>query len=193
MSNSATYELVVIGGSAGSIAAINQILTALPVDFKVPLVVVLHRQKNVESELAKLLQPKKNILNIIEPEDKQTIESNHIYLAPQNYHLLIEKDRSFSLDYSELVLYSRPSIDVTFESCSHVYKNKLLAIILSGANSDGSSGAENIITNGGTVIVQDPATAEFPKMVQSVIARCSKALIKTPGEIADYLHKISSF
>ncbi len=193
MSKSTTYELVVIGGSAGSITVITTILAALPVDFRLPIVIVVHRQKNVESELSKLLQPKKNTLNIYEPEDKQSIEFNHIYLAPQNYHLLIEKDRSFGLDYSELVQFSRPSIDVTFESCSNVYGNKLLAIVLSGANDDGSAGSEIIINNGGTVVVQHPSTAEFPKMVESVIKKCSKAIIKPPDEIAEYLQTISMF
>lgn len=193
MSTEPTYKLAVIGGSAGSIGVINEILSNLPLGYNIPIVIVVHRQKNVESELSKFLQPKNGTLNIIEPEDKQPLEPNHIYLAPQNYHLLIEKDMSFSLDYSEPVLYSRPSIDVTFESCSHVCKHNLLAIILSGANNDGSAGAETILNNGGTVIVQDPYTAAFPKMVQSAISRNTKALVKTPDEIANYLQKILFF
>src|SRR4051794_16873922 len=117
----ANPEVVVIGGSAGSLPVLLQIIKAIPDSFVLPLIIVVHRQRNAFSELTKIVAESNKSKTITEPDDKEPIEKSCIYIAPQNYHLLIEKDRTFSLDYSEAVRYSRPSIDVTFETAAGVY------------------------------------------------------------------------
>ena len=173
-------ELIVVGGSSGSIPVLMQIINSLPDDFKVPVVLIIHRMKNVESELKTLLSSTKKI---IEPEDKEPIRQGCVYLAPQNYHLLIEDNKTFSLDYSELVNYSRPSIDVTFMSASEVYKKQTMGILLSGANKDGAEGINTIIKNGGCGIVQDPASAGCPIMPESAIEINNAVNILNPAAI----------
>src|SRR5690606_7668198 len=118
-----------------------------------------------------------------EPEDKQQVRKGNIYLAPQNYHLLVEDDKCFSLDYSEQVNHSRPSIDVTFESIAKVYGPKCVGILLSGANNDGAEGIAAIIKAGGTGIVQNPETTDFPYMPKSAIYKSENARILTIHEI----------
>lgn len=164
-----TFDIITIGGSAGSLPAVRAIIDALPRPLKVPVVIVLHRIRNVQSEMKRLLSDKQMI---IEPEDKDWIQPGLIYLAPQNYHLLVEADKSFMLDYSEPLHYSRPSINVTFMSVAEVYGPRALGILLSGANADGAEGLCRIIGAGGTGIVQDPKTAEFSIMPQSAIDHC---------------------
>lgn len=160
------YDIITIGGSAGSIAVLSRILDALPDYVQTPVVIVLHRLRNVQSEMGRLLTSKRRI---IEPEDKEAVKARNIYLAPQNYHLMLEADKTFMLDYSELVNYSRPSIDMTFSSVAEVYGDRALAILLSGANKDGAIGMRDIIAAGGTGIVQDPATAAFVAMPQAAL------------------------
>jgi len=173
-------EIIVIGGSSGSIPVVIRIIRDLPEGFSIPVVLIIHRMKNVESDLKRILSVTKNI---IEPEDKDPIKSGRIYLAPQNYHLLVEEDKTFSMDYSEPVNYSRPSIDVTFDSVSAVFGNRALAILLSGANKDGAGGMVNIVANGGAGIVQDPSSAEYPVMPQSVLKNNTPVEILTPENI----------
>lgn len=181
---SGSYDIIVIGGSAGSLPAITAILTGLPDKLGVPVVIVLHRLKNVQSELDRLLSVKKKIT---EPEDKEKILPGHIYLAPQNYHLMLEADHTFMLDYSELVNFSRPSIDMTFSSASAVYGHRVLGILLSGANKDGAEGLCQIVDKGGTGIVQDPATAEFDIMPLAAMAMCNDVFIMSVEEINLYI------
>ncbi|MCY7421184.1 MAG: chemotaxis protein CheB [Chitinophagaceae bacterium] len=175
--------LILIGGSAGSMPVLFQILEGLPAEITSTIVIVLHRQKNVISEFANILTKHAGNKRIIEPEDKQLILPGNIYLAPQNYHLLIEHDFTFSLDYSELVNYSRPSIDVTFESAAQVFKNSITGIVLSGANSDGASGLSTIISQGGKALVQDPASAEYPMMPERALQQNPLATHLSPHKI----------
>lgn len=163
------YDIMAIGGSAGSQTVITEILDALSPHLNTPIVIVLHRLRNVHSEMSRLLSVKRKI---IEPEDKEPVRKHCIYLAPQNYHLLIEADRTFMLDYSEPVNYSRPSIDMTFSCIADVYGEKALGILLSGANKDGAEGLCQIIAAGGTGIVQDPETADFEVMPQAALDKC---------------------
>lgn len=178
-------NIVLIGGSAGSIPLIFNILSALPGRLKIPIIIVLHRHKNVVSEFAEILKGHAKNICIIEPDDKQPLLPSNIYLAPQNYHLLIEQDFTFSLDYSELVNYSRPSIDVTFESAAHVFRNGVTGILLSGANSDGSEGIRTILEYGGEAWVQEPVTAEYPTMPQRAIELNSLAIPMPPQKIVN--------
>jgi len=181
------FDIIMIGGSAGSVRVIADILASLPASFHIPIVIVIHRMKNVVSEMDRLLSAGANNRKVQEPEDKMLIRNGHIYLAPQNYHLLIEANRTFSLDYSEPVHYSRPSIDVSFESGAKVYRNKILAILLSGANQDGAYGLEQVIQYEGTAIVQSPASAEYSIMPNAAIQKNNSVRIQTPGEIVRYL------
>jgi two-component system chemotaxis response regulator CheB len=177
------YDMIIIGGSAGSLDVITAILLALPKDFQVPMVLVIHRMKNTPSKLDKMLARKTGVKQISEPEDKEPIRAGRVYLAPQNYHLLIEADKTFSLDYSEPVNYSRPSIDVSFESFAQVYGPKLLAVVLSGANKDGAAGLEAVIGCGGKALVQSPGGAEYASMPLAAIERNPLALACETEEI----------
>lgn len=179
-------HLVIIGGSAGSLSVILEIVENLPEDFASPIVIVLHRLKNVSSEMDKILEDAQQHMKIREPEDKEPIRHKHIYLAPQNYHLLFETEKMFSLDYSEPVYFSRPSIDVSFESAAAVFGKKVTAVLLSGANQDGAAGAAAIAEAGGTVIVQDPGSSEYPAMPTAAIEKTNDILILQPVEIANY-------
>lgn len=182
--NNGSFDIILVGGSSGSVHTVRDMLAALPADFHIPIFLLLHRMKNVESRLGSVLSVRRNIC---EPEDKEPIMSGRIYLAPQNYHLLIEPDKTISMDYSELVNYSRPSIDVTFMSASVVYRERTLGILLSGANKDGAEGINTIIRNGGRGIVQDPETTEFPAMPEAAIKKNKKTEVQSPGTIVDTL------
>jgi len=181
------FDIIIIGGSAGSIKIVISLLESLPKTFHLPVVLIIHRMKNITSQLNKLLAKGSGVKEIIEPEDKETIRPGHIYLAPQNYHLLVEWDYTFSLDYSEPVNFSRPSIDVSFESVATLYRRKTLAILLSGANKDGAAGLGMVLAYGGTAIVQSPETADFPAMPKIAIDTNPTVLIQSPEQIVNYL------
>jgi len=183
------FDIIIIGGSAGSMPVLVDILQAIPNGFRMPVVIVLHRLKNVGSDLGKLLAEEATTKKVIEPDDKQPV-LNQIYLAPQNYHLLAEEDRTFSLDYSELVYFSRPSIDVSFGSFSKIYSNRTIGILLSGANKDGAEGLKKIKEVGGMAIVQQPSTAQYPTMPQAAINLIPDCNVYTPEEIVQFLTKL---
>ncbi|MDR6338584.1 two-component system chemotaxis response regulator CheB [Filimonas zeae] len=183
-------NLLVVGGSAGSLPIIMSLIENLPDGFNWPVIVVLHRLKNVNSELVKLLAGVKNGRRVCEPEDKTQLRDKYIYLAPQNYHVLLEADKTISLDYSEPVHFSRPSIDVTFEAAAHVYGNKAAGILLSGANNDGAYGLEQIWRAGGSVAVQDPETCEYAAMPLAAIHRIREVLILQPAVLALFLENL---
>ncbi len=177
-------NLIVIGGSWGGLQASLSILSGLPAGFKIPVILVLHRLKNYESDLAGVYK-NKLALNVMEIEEKEKISGNYVYIAPSNYHVLIEKDQTFSLDVSEYENYSRPSIDVTFTSAAEVYGAGTAGILLSGASRDGSKGLKNIKENGGLSIVQDPEEAEVDTMPRSaidIVPDCSVMNLKSIQE-----------
>lgn len=182
----AVDKLVIIGGSAGSLPILLDVVENLPVGFQAPIVIVLHRLKNVNSDMDKILADAQDHMKIREPEDKEPIQSGHIYLAPQNYHLLFETEKMFSLDYSELVHFSRPSIDVSFESAARVFGSNLTAVLLSGANQDGAAGMEAVVAEGGTGIVQDPSSTDYPAMPAAAIQKTNDILILQPVDIVNY-------
>lgn len=187
MSNINNIECIAIGGSAGCLPVIMQIVRSLPSSFNYPIIIVIHRQRNVISEMVNILGNANQYKHIIEPDDKSPVKNCCIFLAPQNYHLLVEEDRTFSLDYSEAVQYSRPSIDVTFESAAIVYRHKLVAILLSGANNDGTAGLQAVVEQGGIAIAQNPDSADYPAMPMSAIHNVTGIKIMRPGEISEYL------
>lgn len=149
------YKAVVIGGSAGSFQVITRILSQLPSNFQLPIIMALHRLKHVRNGFVEALSIKSN-LPVQEPEDKETIKKGVAYLAPANYHLSIELGNSFSLSTEEMINNSRPAIDITLETAAYVYREKTIGILLSGANKDGAWGIKRIKDKGGIVIVQDP-------------------------------------
>ncbi|RXK85631.1 chemotaxis protein CheB [Filimonas effusa] len=189
---SAVEKLVIIGGSAGSLPVLLDIVESLPAGFEAPVVIVLHRLKNVSSDMDKILADSQEHMHIREPEDKEPIRAGHIYLAPQNYHLLLEVEKTFSLDYSELVHFSRPSIDVSFESAARVFGKHLTAVLLSGANQDGAAGIEAVAAAGGTAIVQDPSSTDYPAMPTAAIQKTNDILILQPVDIVNYFKKGNS-
>jgi two-component system chemotaxis response regulator CheB len=192
LKSTGNIELIVIGGSAGSFSVLLRLIKMLPENFFIPILIVIHRQRNVLSETARIFAEVNKNKKVIEPDDKDSIEQSCIYIAPQNYHTLIEKDYSFSLDYSEQVKFSRPSIDVTFESAAKVYKDRLLAVLLSGANNDGTAGLKTVIRNGGTAIVQNPSTAEFPAMPYAAIESIADINVLDVREISVYINSLHS-
>ena len=158
-----TCDTIVIGGSAGSLEVLLKILPFLKEKINFTIIIVLHRKPGADAILTELLTVR-TIIPVREAEEKEVIKKGVIYLAPSDYHLLIEKAGTFSLDHSEKINYSRPSIDVTFESAAEVYKDKVVGILLSGANADGVAGLKRIKKMGGRVLIQDPDTAKVPYM-----------------------------
>lgn len=185
------YDIILLGGSAGSLSVIGSVLQSLPPDFNFALLIVVHRLKNVASEMGSLLALNRSGLEIREPEDKEPLKKQNVYLAPQNYHLLLEQDQTFSLDYSEPVHYSRPALDVTFECAARVYGSRCAAIVLSGANRDGAAGLQVIAAAGGTVIVQDPDTAEYLPMPLAALELSPQALVMSPDAIIDFIRNVN--
>jgi two-component system, chemotaxis family, protein-glutamate methylesterase/glutaminase len=160
-------ELLMIGGSAGSLEVLMHLLPALRKDLSFAIIVILHRMPG-ESLLVQVLKDKTS-WPVQEAEEKDTIQPRNIYVAPADYHLLIERDKTFSLDFSEKVHFSRPSIDVSFESAAKVFGASLSALLLSGANTDGAQGLLSIRNEGGLTIAQDPQEAAVHIMPQAAI------------------------
>lgn len=169
-------EILVIGGSAGSLAVVLQILPLLVKEWNFSIVLIFHRKEDDESPLIDLLS-RRTLFEVKEIEDKESIRPQVVYVAPADYHVLIEKDKTFSLDYSEKINYSRPSIDVTFESAAEIFGPAVTAMLLSGANADGVEGLKSIKHAGGLVVVQDPQTAEVPFMPKTALDNVSVDVI----------------
>ncbi|MNK25576.1 Chemotaxis response regulator protein-glutamate methylesterase of group 1 operon [compost metagenome] len=182
-------ELVVIGGSAGSLQVILEMLKNLNDHLDFPMVLVLHRKAQAISILPKLLQ-KFSKLEVIEIEDKTEIENNKIYIVPSDYHLLFETKNSVSLDGSEKMNYSRPSIDVIFRSASEIFGEGVVGVLLSGANADGVEGLNYIKKNKGKVWIQDPETAEVNYMPMQAKLNVDYDLITTPENLAKYINQL---
>lgn len=182
-------RVIIIGGSAGSLNALLQILPDLPVFKSFALVIVLHRRGTDDLTLEELIKLKADTpVKII--EDKVPLTPGFIYVAPSNYHLLFEKNDLFALDTSEKVNYSRPSIDVSFESAAEVYGPNLIGILLSGSNTDGTDGLKAIQNAGGTVIIQDPKSAEMPFMPSNAILNMTPDYILTTEDILKFILSI---
>ncbi|CCG99986.1 two-component system, chemotaxis family, response regulator CheB [Fibrella aestuarina BUZ 2] len=185
------YRVVVIGGSTGSIDVLLQLLPALQLPLSVGIVVVVHRKNTADSTLADLLALRTK-LPVQEADEKTELLPGHIYLAPADYHLLLERDGSFSLDDSEKVHYSRPAIDVTFESLADVYGSAVVGVLLSGANADGTEGLDAIKRAGGLALVQHPDTAQVGYMPQQAIERVAVDAVLTIPELAQYINQLNA-
>ncbi|MDO9001250.1 MAG: chemotaxis protein CheB [Bacteroidota bacterium] len=183
-------EVIIIGGSAGSIDVMMQILPNLPEEFPVPIILVLHRRPSI-GNLSEIIFQNRCKIPVLEVEDKMPIMKNTVYLAPGGYHLLVEKNHSFSLDFSEKVNHSRPSIDVTFESVVDIYNDKVIGILLTGANTDGARGLKLIKDSGGYTIIQSPETSMMPMMPEAAESIMKPDQILNPLEISDFLINIT--
>jgi len=166
--HTAHYRAVIIGGSAGGVEALDNILSVLPSSFALPVLMVQHLHPSDDGSLARHLETITR-LHIIEPCDKECIEPGCVYTAPANYHMLVEQNGTIALSVSEKVNWSRPSIDVLFGSASRVWGELVIAVILSGANDDGAKGMWAVKKAGGLTIAQDPASAATTVMPQAAI------------------------
>ncbi|SMC69145.1 CheB methylesterase [Pedobacter africanus] len=156
-------KALIIGGSAGSLDVLLKVLPQVSPDISFPIVIVVHRKHGADSLLPSLLSSRTK-LKVKEVDEKEKILAGTIYIAPSDYHLLIEQDQTFSLDYSEKINYSRPAIDATFQTAAEVYGAKLVCLLLSGSNADGVNGLKTVKIWGGTTAIQDPDTAQVAYM-----------------------------
>lgn len=170
--------MIVIGGSNGGVNAILAIVKVLPAKLIVPMGLVLHLSKRYSSSLAQVIDYHSKF-PVTEAEDKEMIKPGRLYVSPPNYHLMIERDGRIAYDASELVNYSRPSIDVFFETAALAFGPDLVGILLTGANNDGAVGLHEVHRQGGYTIVQNPLNAKSPEMPSSALA------LFTPDEILD--------
>jgi two-component system chemotaxis response regulator CheB len=183
------YDVIVIGSSAGGLRVLMELLAFLPRSYPIPIIIVQHLLDGNDSMLAEFLN-EKSVINVKEADDKEPIMQGFAYIAPPGYHLLIEEDHSLSLSMDPRVNFSRPSIDVLFESAAYVYEERCIGIVLTGASGDGSQGLSKIKANGGLTLVQDPMTAEFSAMPKAAIQATAVDHVMTIDEIGHFLLSI---
>ena len=184
--------VIIFGGSAGSIEVIMNIFPFIPEDYPFAIVVVLHRKNTVEHHLEDVLSRKAKI-PVIEIQDKMQLKPAHIYIAPGDYHLLVDETGLCTLDYSEKVNYSRPSIDVTFDCFANAFGNRCIGILLSGANSDGAESLKKIQDHGVLTIVQSPESAAVATMPMAAINLFNPHVIADISEIAGMLLEAAKY
>lgn len=183
------FEAIVIGGSAGSFPVVTSILHELGDKFSLPVLLALHRLKHVRHGFAEALNIRSSI-KVVEPLDKDEVRGGKVYLAPANYHMMIDQDKRFAISTTDLVKFSRPSIDILLESAAIVYGEKLLGILLSGANTDGAYGMRAIKDYGGFTIVQDPVEATITTMPNSAIESTDIDRVLNVKQISEFIKKI---
>lgn len=183
-------DAVVIGVSAGGMKALGSLLPCLPAQYELPVIIVHHTRPDSDDFLAKYLD-KKCSLRVKQAEEKEPVMPGVIYLAPPNYHLQIEMDRTFSLSVEERVNFARPAIDVLFETAAEVYGSKLVGVVLTGASTDGTMGLMKIKAAGGISVVQDPRTAEAEIMPKSAISAGEVDFILPLEAIGKFLSRLS--
>ncbi|TCD11703.1 chemotaxis protein CheB [Pedobacter frigidisoli] len=186
----AKCSALVIGGSAGSLDVLLEIFPSLKAEIAFPIIVVIHRKASNESLLTDLLKSRTS-LQVSEADEKVFLKPGNVYVAPADYHLLIEDDQSISLDYSEKVNYSRPSIDVTFQSAAEVFRAELVCILLSGSNADGMEGLKNVNNFGGCVVIQNPSTAIMPYMPQQAVLNVKPHITLNSYDMAGFINKLN--
>lgn len=184
-------QAVVMGASTGAVEALTAILPNLSPTFPLPIMVVVHLPADKKSFMVELFRAKCPI-TVREADDKEPIEKGTVYFAPPDYHLLVETNHSLSLSSEEPVLYSRPSIDLLFETAADAYGEGLLGVILTGANSDGAKGLRAVVKAGGTAIVQRPEEASSPAMPKAALQACPDARVMSLEQIANYLQEVAN-
>jgi two-component system chemotaxis response regulator CheB len=184
-------DAIVIGGSAGVIEVLRTILVSLPPSLVVPVGVVVHLPERSPSLLHESLQPA-SCLPMSQVEDKEPLLGGHVYFAPPGYHFLVEKDRGAALSLDEPVYFSRPSIDVLFDSASDAYTSTLLGILLTGASPDGAAGLQTIGERGGITVVQQPDTCQADLMPRSALELFRPTYVLAPNQIGTLLATLAS-
>ena len=180
------HKAVIIGGSAGSFQVVTKILSVIPVNFPLPLLLCFHRLKHVRSGFVEALSLKSQI-PVVEPFDKEQLKPGRAYLAPANYHMYVELANRIALSTEDTVNHSRPSIDLSFITAAQAYREKLIGIILSGANRDGAYGLKKVHDFGGMTIVQDPNECEVKTMTQSALQLTKVDFVYTTSQIINLL------
>lgn len=179
------YDIVVIGTSLGGLRALETVLGALPADFPLPVAVVQHRQPDSEERLGELLRQRCRC-PVTEVEDKEVITPGQVYLAPSDYHLLVERGH-FALSTDAPVWHARPAIDALFESAAETYGTGVIGLVLTGANHDGARGVARIKRCGGFAVVENPKTAESNPMPEAAIASAQVDRILPLSEIGPFV------
>ncbi|RYE51317.1 MAG: chemotaxis protein CheB [Hyphomicrobiales bacterium] len=182
---------VVIGASAGGVQALLQILPPLPASYPLPVLIVVHVPPDRDNALVSLFQARCQI-QVREAEDKEPVLPGVVYLAPSDYHLLVEKDGTLSLSSDELVNHSRPSIDVLLESSADAFGPELVGVILTGANDDGARGLQAVVEAGGVAIVEDPAEAYASAMPAASLRASPSAKAMKVAAIASYVSSLGT-
>lgn len=183
------YKAVIIGGSAGSFQVVAGILNAIPENINLPVFLCLHRLKHVRTGFVEALSLKSNI-PVVEPFDKEAIKPGKAYLAPANYHMYIDLGNRFALSTEEPLNHSRPSIDLSFITAAQVYRNKLIGIILSGANKDGAFGLKKVAELGGLTIVQNPDNCEVKTMTEAALHLTKVNYVLSSDGIVNFFRQI---
>ncbi|HEX2976169.1 MAG TPA: chemotaxis protein CheB [Bacteroidales bacterium] len=189
MSSRRDIKVIIIGGSAGSYNVVRSILSSIPADFHLPVVMCLHRLRDVRSGFAESLNISSN-LPVREAQDKDELQPGVVYLSPANYHLYIERDMSIALSTHEEIHYSRPSIDLTFETAGFSLGGAMAGILLSGTNRDGSKGLYSAYRRGAFTVVQDPGNAQFGIMPAEALTYFKPHLILTDTEISEFVNSL---
>jgi two-component system, chemotaxis family, protein-glutamate methylesterase/glutaminase len=184
-----SYKAVVIGGSAGSFQGVVKILAQLPKGFPLPIIMCLHRLKHVRNGFVEALSIK-SVVQVTEPNDKENIKKGSVYLAPANYHMSIELGNYFALSTEDMVNNSRPAIDITLSTSAYVYKEKLIGILLSGANRDGALGMKAIHEKGGLTIVQEPTECMIDTMPSAALAATKIDHVMRIDQIVQFLKEL---
>ncbi len=182
------YRVIVIGGSAGSNDSLDYLFRNLKKCYDLPVIIVQHMKGDI-GELYYKIMNENSFLRIKEAEEKEKIKRGVIYFAPGDFHLLVENDETFTLTLEERENYSRPSIDSLFMSAADVYKDELIAVLLSGASEDGTKGMKRVKDFGGLTVVQDPETAQYPYMPKSAIKNVNVDRILSIEQIKDLMDK----
>jgi two-component system chemotaxis response regulator CheB len=183
------YKAVVMGGSAGSFQGITKILSQLPKGFPLPIIMCLHRLKHVRNGFVEALSIK-SVHQVTEPNDKEPVKRGGVYLAPSNYHLSVELGNNFALSTEEMVNNSRPSIDITLSTAAYSYRDKLVGILLSGANRDGGLGMKHIKDKGGLTIVQEPTECMIDTMPKAALAVTPIDYVLKVDQIVEFLQEL---
>ena len=184
-----SFKAVVIGGSAGSFQGVVKILSQLPKGFPLPIIMCLHRLKHVRNGFVEALSIK-SVVQVTEPHDKETIRKGSVYLAPANYHMSIELGNYFALSTEEMINNSRPAIDITLSTSAFVYKDKLIGILLSGANRDGAAGMKSIHERGGLTIVQEPSECMINTMPNAALAATKIDHVMRIDQIVEFFKEL---
>jgi two-component system, chemotaxis family, protein-glutamate methylesterase/glutaminase len=183
-------DAFIIGGSAGSLDVLLKVLPDVDVNINFPIIIVVHRMHGADSLLPALLSARTKLI-VKEADEKEKLIAGTVYIAPSDYHLLIEHDRTFSLDYSEKINYSRPAIDATFQTAAEVYKRRLACLLLSGSNADGVNGLESVKIWGGIALIQDPESAQVAYMPEQAKQHVAIDRVLAVEDIAEFINLLS--